>query len=221
MDFVNNVKYNGNGQDAQIVPVKGPVHLNMVGNYCKDGPNAFPQNIGYAEYRVMGLQAYSTSSSIFVHDNVGRYWDGRGGIRWGLSQPDSAIIWGDNGGIPVQSQRFPFPLVTTTSASQAQLDVLNGAGAFPRDSADMRIINDVRNGTGRWIDRPTDVGGWPALASGAPPLDSDHDGMPDSWETQRGLNPMNPADGPQDANGDGYTNLEEYLHSLATVPSTP
>lgn len=221
VDFVNNVKYNGNGQDAQIVPVKGPVHLNMIGNYCKDGPDAFPQNIGFAEYRVMGMQAYSTSSGIFVHDNMGRYWDGRGGVRWGLSQPDSAIIWGDNGGIPVQSQRFAYPLVTTTSASQALLDVLNGAGAFPRDSADTRIINDVRNGSGRWIDHPSDVGGWPMLASGTAPRDSDHDGMPDSWETQHGLNPNDSNDGPLDVNGDGFTNLEEYLHSLATVPSLP
>jgi hypothetical protein len=49
------------------------------------------------------------------------------------------------------------------------------------------------------------------------PRDSDGDGMPDEWERQHGLNPNNPADGALDKNGDGYTNVEEYLNSLATA----
>jgi hypothetical protein len=39
--------------------------------------------------------------------------------------------------------------------------------------------------------------------------------MPDSWELQRGLNPAAARDGSADRDGDGYTNLEEYLNSLA------
>jgi hypothetical protein len=38
--------------------------------------------------------------------------------------------------------------------------------------------------------------------------------MPDEWERPRGLNPDDAADGSQDRNGDGYTNVEEYLNSL-------
>jgi hypothetical protein len=41
--------------------------------------------------------------------------------------------------------------------------------------------------------------------------------MPDAWERAHGLDAANPADGPRDRDGDGYTNLEEYLNSL--VPS--
>jgi hypothetical protein len=41
-------------------------------------------------------------------------------------------------------------------------------------------------------------------------LDSDEDGMPDSWEQTYGLNPSNPADAAQDADGDGVTNLDEF-----------
>jgi len=41
--------------------------------------------------------------------------------------------------------------------------------------------------------------------------DSDQDGMPDGWENSRGLNP-NVADDSGDDDGDGYTNIEEYLH---------
>lgn len=41
-------------------------------------------------------------------------------------------------------------------------------------------------------------------------IDSDGDGMPNSWETQYGFNPNNPADANLDPDGDGATNLQEY-----------
>jgi hypothetical protein len=37
--------------------------------------------------------------------------------------------------------------------------------------------------------------------------------MPDTWEASFGLNLNNPSDGPQDVDGDGYTNLEENLNN--------
>ena len=40
--------------------------------------------------------------------------------------------------------------------------------------------------------------------------DDDNDGLPDSWESQYGLNPRDAADAGADADGDGYTNAEEY-----------
>jgi len=105
-------------------------------------------------------------------------------------------------------------LVTTTDALTARAEVLAKAGATlpARDSVDQRIITDVTNKTGHWITNPANVGGWPTLAAGTPPVDTDHDGMPDTWELAHGLNPSNPSDGPQDADGDGYTNLEEFLN---------
>ncbi len=41
--------------------------------------------------------------------------------------------------------------------------------------------------------------------------DDDDDGMPDWWERANGLDPLDPADAGEDADGDGRTNLEEYL----------
>ncbi len=42
-------------------------------------------------------------------------------------------------------------------------------------------------------------------------IDNDGDGMPDGWETQFGLNPNDPGDATADPDGDGKTNLQEYL----------
>ena len=41
--------------------------------------------------------------------------------------------------------------------------------------------------------------------------DDDNDGMPDSYEKTNGFNRLNPKDAGKDADGDGHTNLEEYL----------
>lgn len=41
-------------------------------------------------------------------------------------------------------------------------------------------------------------------------IDSDGDGMPDEWEVAHGLDPKNPNDANDDADGDGFTNGEEY-----------
>ncbi|HYO08789.1 MAG TPA: autotransporter-associated beta strand repeat-containing protein, partial [Tepidisphaeraceae bacterium] len=78
-------------------------------------------------------------------------------------------------------------------------------------------------------------GGWGTLASAPAPVDTDQDGMPDFWENSLGLSA-----GVQDHNGvlastggivnagtfmppntpAGYTNLEEYLHFLASPHAT-
>ena len=98
----------------------------------------------------------------------------------------------------------------------------NAGAILPsRDAVDERVINDVVNRTGRIIDDPSEVGGWPKLASGTPLEDSDHDGAPDVWEVLYGLNPHDPADGPLDADSDGYTNVEEFLNNTNPVTETP
>lgn len=41
-------------------------------------------------------------------------------------------------------------------------------------------------------------------------VDTDNDGLPDMWEKQYGLDPANPEDADLDADGDEFTNLEEF-----------
>ena len=88
--------------------------------------------------------------------------------------------------------------VTTHDAFHAYDIVLNNSGARPadRDLVDNRIIQEVRDRTGHFIDSQNDVGGWPDLK-----------------ENYRILEiPVNPH---QDDDLDGYTNLEEWLHNYS------
>ena len=86
-----------------------------------------------------------------------------------------------------------------------------GAFYWDRDAVDTRYINDYMNNTGSI---GTYSGTPPTLKGGTAYTDSDGDGMSDDWETSRGLNP-NSADNNGDDDNDGYTNLEEFLHTLA------
>lgn len=80
-----------------------------------------------------------------------------------------------------------------------------------RDSFDALLINDVDNGTVS-SSNSSAVGGFPTLANGTPPTDIDNDGMPDSWETA--VFDTLSKEGNGDTDGDGYTDLEEYLNTL-------
>ena len=121
--------------------------------------------------------------------------------------------------------------VSTQPAETAYELVLAQAGcSLFRDSVDQRIVEEIRNGTAKFgetyggggkgiIDSQTAVEGWPELHSQPAPVDSDRDGMPDDWEREHGLDLNNSADGASDADGNGYTALEEYMNSLTSTPN--
>ena len=110
--------------------------------------------------------------------------------------------------------------VAQETAHEAFETVLAKAGAtLPRrDAVDQRVTEMVRTGEVKTelgiVNDPVEVGGYPdyGFTPDEVPVDSDHDGMPDAWETQHQLDPQAATDGPLDADGDGYTNVEEYLN---------
>jgi pectate lyase len=209
-EFVNNVIYNWGVLAGEIVDQDSNTFLNFIGNTFLPGPSS---NLGLYEILFEG-----GNPQIYVKDNFGPH-------RMEESMDDWALIGIGYGDVRAPQDpyrnftRFPAYPIAEETAEQALEHVLMGAGATAplRDEVDKRIVADVRNGTGRIIDSPEDVGGYPMLLQGQPPEDFDHDGMPDEWELEMDLDPHDPSDGTGDLDQDGYTNLEEYLHWLAGV----
>ncbi len=55
---------------------------------------------------------------------------------------------------------------------------------------------------------------------GAPPVDTDKDGMPDTWEVDYGFNPNDASDGAKDFDKDGATNAQEFAAGTNPVDVT-
>ncbi len=206
-DIVNNVIYNWGILPAEIVDYGSNTFLNFVGNYFVAGPSTNP-----GPYEILFPEG---DPKIYVQDNIGPHRSDPNMDEWAIV----GFKWGEEGVAPVKhrsSTRFETPQISTHSAAEAMEIVLAEAGATApqRDAVDRRIVNDVKNRTGKIIDSPDQVGGYPDLSDGTPPVDSDHDGMPDEWERQMNLNPNDASDGNGDLDADGYTNIEEYIHSL-------
>ena len=84
--------------------------------------------------------------------------------------------------IPFSNGEFLGPLTVTDAAGSVFLTASAPAGQSGRSPA-----FEVLSGT-----------------------DTDHDGMPDAWESPRGLSPADPGDATGDADGDGQDNRSEY-----------
>ena len=99
------------------------------------------------------------------------------------------------------------------SPEEAYAEVLRRSGAFPRDTVTRRTIEETRTRCGHWGAKvPPDL--LEGLTTSAPPLDTDRDGMPDAWETARGLSPTDPSDTKRPLEGE-YTAIEVYVNELA------
>ncbi|MCH8799795.1 MAG: pectate lyase [Chloroflexi bacterium] len=212
VEFINNVIYNYRGDATVFVPERLKMRIDVVGNYYKPGPSS---GTTLPPVRPpVGFQ-FSNTSYIYVKGNLHPVH------RPNDDMSETAIFKKDAGGTLVTT-RHPFPGVANeTSAAQASIDVLAGAGATvpKRDSVDLRIVSDVQNGTGSIIDFESEVGGFPDMANASRPsgFDSDNDGMPNAWEVAHRLDANDSSDGNQ-IHANGYTNVENYLNELAGDP---
>lgn len=232
VDFRNNVIYNWGSNSCYDGTAS---YINWVNNYYKAGPatkaNVRDRIFQLSDEPIAGgpenknnkpedSKKYKTS--LYANGNfVNGYpkvtednWNGGIILDKGSSEAKNRAL-----------NPFKFPVITGQTAEEAFPLVVSGAGAsLVRDVIDKRIASEVLTGTTTYkgsksgtpgiIDSQKDVGGWPELKSKPVPLDSDQDGMPDAWEKQNQLNPKDPADRNGDRNGDGYTNLENYLNSI-------
>lgn len=201
-DFRNNVLYDWGYFCGYSAASPEATDMNYVGNYLVKGPGSTTDS---------AFRGGDTTTRIFQSGN--RIDLNKNGAFDGTDTGWAMF----SGTYTQQAAAFDFSLPTTTdSANLALQRVLSQAGASPwaRDSKDAAIAADVSAGTGGFVDSTVEAGGYPVLSAETPPVDSDNDGMPNYWEAAVGLNPA-VADNNGDANGDGYTNLEEYLNWLA------
>ena len=203
--------------------------INVVANYYKPGPGTRP---GEVAHRIASpsFRSEEDFGLWYIADNVMEGHDAVTADNW-------------NGGVQTEisldkirlDKAWPSMPIKQEKAGSAYKSVLEKAGAtLPgRDAVDTRIIREVRGGFATYegasykhehkvsdpekicgiIDTQEDVGGWPVLRSAPAPDDTDHDGMPDDWEKQHGLDPNNPEDRNL-VSDEGYTMLEVYLNGI-------
>jgi autotransporter-associated beta strand protein len=219
-EFINNVVY-GWENAAYIMggDSDGISHANAEGNYFIYGvANRYDHTGAYININPSApFSGGNANFDIYANDN---WVDGnRNGLLDGslvTSYPGSDVV----------ATRHAFPTTASMTAQQAVPYVMENVGPnIIRDAVDTRFVQEVASyGTlGGVILRESDLfpnyGTNPAyLNPRARFVDADNDGMADSWELSRGLNPANSVDW-KGLNG-GYTRLEEYVNELGAMGTT-
>lgn len=226
-NFVNNVIYNWQGRSIDGGDEKSLYQI--INNYFKPGP-ATPEGRPIS-WRILKPEARRSKEfnedfgKAYVHGNIVEgnqevttdNW--AGGVQLGDAYDSDKLL-------PKIRVNEPFEMapLPIESAEEAYETVLREVGAIlpVRDETDQRYVMMARTGT---VTRPDlkglirsidDVGGYKEYKnfSGEPYPDADRDGMPDDWEKKHGLNPNDPSDASGDLNGDGYTNIEKFIHNI-------
>ena len=215
IDFRNNLVYNWYACTAVASFGNQPAgftRANFVGNKYLFGPNAnsFSCAVGQLDYEALDMYAIDNSTP----------WCERDGncstasfAQMGFLGPDRLANPPVNELQARVSTPFTVPAVTTTPVANLEALLTSKVGAIvpARDSLDTRLINEMTSRTGT---RGRNGDPWPTLALGTAPTDTDHDGMPDTWEDAHSLNKNEPGDAAQ-ITSTGYSNLENYLNTLA------
>lgn len=237
---VNNVVYNWG---HRVGETKGAARTDFYGNYWKLGPMSNRNNV-YLHEHVDG-RGRLPDPSIYIQNNlvdpafadprrdnwrlITFGFSGSGysaGNRLPLKWRRLAPLRGANAPIYPVTLQSPYKVYESivqerNVGSNSRLDE-DGHLILNIDAVDQQILNDAKNRTGprteEEMDHPNDFGGYPVVDPGTPYEDSDHDGMADQWERRYGLDRKDPLDGAKDTDGDGYTNVEEFLNG--TKPST-
>lgn len=201
LQYYNNVVYN---YGIGIVGGHSAAdnYQDVMNNYFITGPSSGSSNKYFDQWTETD-HLYSTGN--YTDDNRDGKINGR-------------LITDYNGATPMQQPNLKCQApMNLEPAEDAFYAVMEHAGASRvRDSHDLRIIEQLASlGTkGAFIANEQDVGGIGTLAGADAPADSDGDGMPDEWEKANGTDP-DKADANGDADGNGYTNIEDYVNSLA------
>ena len=241
-DFTNNVIYDWGYQTAY-----GTIgHLNYVNNTLKAGNSTVSgfhwMNVD-STTKPENFKVYCAGNQLIKKDGsldgiTYNNWNGvtvKDGIGITKDNLYSATAFGiDNNGENVSTA------MTCESAADSYEHVIsfagNGIAPDKRTAIDIECANDVKNGTGQCSGTAAYDGSvsdlnkynikcgvtyfYPSAVLTKTITDTDNDGMPDDWETARGLDPNDASDYDGDYCGKGYMNIEYYINDL-TVDSFP
>jgi hypothetical protein len=229
-DVINNVVFNWKYRLSRI---SGDIQLNHVGNYYND-PCGSDHNM--MVYMNGGTPSIFTAGNYLrgeitspTADNWAMYENFNGGSGGSISnsyQTSTPFVQIGNA-MPVLSATDALADVTSNCGANAYLDA-SGNKVNDIDTIDKTFLDNIKAGncvnyssSSKGQDYNTmpyytaffnSVSSTP-ISSRPSNFDSDRDGMPDTWEVAKGLNP-NLDDANADADGDGYTNIEEYLNGV-------
>lgn len=202
IDIVNNLFFNAKSEWGEIFSqFPGGTPISYVGNYFKAGPST--------DKTTFAINWNSTDTidapRIYQHDNE----------TWAPIEKSIVLVAPDTNQYIVASPPCPLSVDTVVPVRQAYENVVNLAGAFPRDAVDRRLIAGIGTrdmpGRGKILSDPGEV---PRIEGGKAFADQDEDGMPDMIERRVGANPTL-FDPWQDADGDGWSNFDEVMQVLS------
>ena len=216
--FINNLEYNNSA--GYTTHTSTPFKHDIVNNYFIAGPAS---GGNFPWYQIDNNQSMYFTGNLSDSDKNGALggsttvplpgYQGGGTI---LNSPWST--WTTN--VPIHNLNSTYRIA------------MSQAGTLPHDEVDGLLLSQIKtlgNGTigngagtigpggGLYTSQSsTGLGnnGYGTIAGGAPPIDSDNDGLPDFWEDAVGLNSNNSNDN-TNLTLSGYTQLELYLNWLA------
>lgn len=228
-DVINNVAWNVTNR---LIRGDGPFKLNHIGNYYNYGTKGIIDKRTNL-FRIGSMpQIYNSNNKIVAQSESSPLthsvseMNADGDKSWGFFQDGGGYDYGDR----LMSAYFTNtqhtllgPAFSLLTAEQALADVSSNVGCNARlnadgsvsgnlDTLDANALNQVSQGKYvSKLERAAYV--VPSISSVKRPegYDTDKDGMPDLWETLNGYN-KNIDDSAEDRDGDGYTNIEEFLN---------
>jgi len=224
--IINNIIYNWKWFATGI---SGGIKVDIIGNKFKMGPIT-PDS----KSREVLVLPYKGSHDHGVAGNPSIYMVGNQGPNQQNPKDDNwRMLWMYKTSPPfppdkteserhIALQEYPFP-TRIHAVSELEKIILQHVGAWARldkhgnlapnrDEVDKRLIYEYINSKGMIPVDEHDVGGFPEISHDKPPIDTDHDGMPDIWENINKLNPYDPSDANVIRNGNSYTNIERYIN---------
>ena len=247
MDFVNNVIYDWGSQTAYGTFGHENYVNNYLkaGPSTKGGYNFINISSGTApenyKFYLTGNKMVNPDNSV-MSKQTNNNWSG---FNFGSAGYDEAY-YRSNSHYPINVNGVNVSVAQNPeSADAAYSNVLayagSGINAASRPKIDKQVIEETRTGTGsltggrdfstvtdsavldaitKYGIKHMDYNSYYPSSSSKQIVDSDNDGMPDSWEIARGLNPNSASDATGDYQGKGYNNIEYYSHDL-TIDSFP